>query len=316
MSNVLVVCAIEEEARHVEALLAPRSQLLATSHVSRHVRGTLKQSTRTTVDIVVCGIGTIDAAMVTTLLLAAPDLRPMCVLSVGCAGAHDRKLRSGDVVICTAVVPTACRMQRSSGLFEHVGFRTTTQQTARAELPADEKLLRLARSAAARLELPWWPGADRAPLICEGKVGSSDTWVQHVPEIERLHSTLSTLCEEMESAAVARVCDRFSVPFVAIKEIVNNELLPPSPTAAVESGLGESLNLDQVGLRAAHLAAAVMLELELDLGPALDVATRATKPRKPHANVGAQYFVPCGRLASHTALRCGHSKRSELHGIC
>jgi adenosylhomocysteine nucleosidase len=303
--HVLVVCAVEEEARHVEALLAPGWQLLATSHVIRHVRGTLKQSTRSICDIVVCGIGSIDAAMVTTLLLADPDFRPTCVLSVGCAGAHERELRPGDVVICTAMVPTGCRMQRSSGLFEHVGFRSTTQQAARAELLADEKLLRLARSAAAGLELPRWPGADRAPLIREGKVASSDTWVQHVPEIERLHCALATLCEEMESAAVALVCERFGAPFLAIKEIANNELLPPPPVAAIESGLGESLRLDQVGLRAAHLAGAVVCEVasDMDWGSAPEpVAPPGAKPRKAHANVGAQYFVPCGRLAACPAF--------------
>ena len=64
----------------------------------------------------------------------------------------------------------------------------------------------------------------------------------------------------MEAYAVARAAQSFGAPFLAIKDIANNEL-EPSNTAGAETGVGESIVLDEIGRRAAIVAAATIAHL-------------------------------------------------------
>lgn len=95
------------------------------------------------------------------------------------------------------------------------------------------------------------------PIVYRGKVGSSDIWTQWPTEIERQHSELGTLCEEMESFGCGRVCKEFGVPFIAIKDIANNELTP-RPGADAETGGAETLAAAEMGRRAALIALAML----------------------------------------------------------
>eukprot|EP00929_Paragymnodinium_shiwhaense_P080892 TRINITY_DN42226_c0_g1_i3.p1 TRINITY_DN42226_c0_g1~~TRINITY_DN42226_c0_g1_i3.p1 ORF type:complete len:234 (-),score=32.94 TRINITY_DN42226_c0_g1_i3:80-706(-) len=187
--RALIVCAMAEEANNVAA------QLHRMDEDGIHL------------DYIICGVGVVDAAINTAVYFAekGTESRPDIVLSVGCAGGHLEDMLPGDVVLGTAAVPTGYRMIRQDGTEQHVGFRDSTQPDAsQPELAADPDLLSAARTAAAAAELPCWPRTDQRPRTFEGKVASSDTWVQRKEEIRRLRSTLGTACEEMESVAVVR----------------------------------------------------------------------------------------------------------------
>lgn len=106
------------------------------------------------VDVVTCGIGEVDAAMVTTAILL--QRLPQLVLSVGCSGAHSKHLKEGDVVVSTAVVPTACKMIRHNGESHHIGLRLNTENPPLRELPIDSILTEAAMAAAALSTLPSW----------------------------------------------------------------------------------------------------------------------------------------------------------------
>lgn len=271
---ILVVCACAEEARFVRDALeglvvgessAPLRRPLARGRIS----GTAtEESIR--VEVMTCGIGEVDATMATAALLVERHGKreppPACVLSVGCTGAHGPGIRPGDVVLGTSIVPLACRMVRSDGSSEHVGHRFSTSRDPLSELACDAKLLKVAREAASSAVLPPWPTIPGVrPTVHEGKVGSTDTWTQDTVEIRRLHSELGTLCEEMEAYGVARVCtecgDGDSVlPFLAIKDIANNEL-DSDINSGEETGMGESIILEEIGRRASIVAVATIRRL-------------------------------------------------------
>ena len=157
--HVLVVMAVHEEARFLEHLLAEHSSLkvMPLAHL-RRVRGRIGALS---VDVVTCGIGEVDAATATTIaMLEEPTRLPIAVLSVGCSGAHRADICAGDVMLGSAIVPTACKMVRADGMHEHVGHRLTTSEPPLVEFVTDLHLLGLARAAALSLAsttMPAWP---------------------------------------------------------------------------------------------------------------------------------------------------------------
>lgn len=272
--RVVVVMAVREEGRFLERLLAKDSALevMPLAHL-RRVRGHVGVLR---VDVVTCGIGEVDAATATTMvMLEEPAHPPTAILSVGCAGAHCPEFNAGDVVLGTAVVPMACKMVRADGAHEHVGHRLST-----SEFVTDLHLLGLARAAALSLAsttMPAWPTApDRRPAIHEGKVCSTETWTQGVPDIRRMHDAHGTCCEEMEAYGVVRVAGALgSVPVLAIKDIANNELNPEMAATAQETGKGESIILDEIGRRASVVAAATLAVLSRSVASEDTVVTTA-----------------------------------------
>ena len=69
-----------------------------------------------------------------------------------------------------------------------------------------------------------------------------------------MHQTHHTLCEEMESQAIASVCRTFGVPFLAIKDISNNELHDDTPSALLDVS-------EELGYRASIVVASTILAL-------------------------------------------------------
>src|SRR5690606_34561719 len=111
-------------------------------------------------------------------------------------------------------------VEQYKGFNYHVGDEKVLSE---AILP-DPDLLDLAQTAAGNTPLPAWPGIAHEPVVHVGAVGSADIWTQHGERIHTLHQLHGSLCEEMEAAAVGQVAAIFGVPFLAVKDISNNEL--------------------------------------------------------------------------------------------
>ena len=97
MSHVLVMCAMEEEARYLRDRMDDCSEVPLTGAM-RRTRGT---------------IGGVYATMATTAAIL--DQKPTAVFSCGCSGAHVRDLRMGDVVIASEVKPLDAIVLERSG---------------------------------------------------------------------------------------------------------------------------------------------------------------------------------------------------------
>lgn len=250
--HVVVMCAVEEEATYLRQVLQDAKELPRLAGIFRQTRGYLKG---VKVDLIICLIGGVHAAAATAALLSslqAQDLPlPDCIFNCGCSGAHVPYLKCGDVVIATGVVPLDSHQLLPDGSRRYSGFRETVEKPHVASLAIKPSLVDFVRTVAAETLLPSWPGG-ATPQVYEGLVGSTDVWTQQTDALRLIHASTQTLCEEMEAANIAWVCRGFGVPFVAIKDISNNELA----THTVEDGgTGQGLRLDQIGLRAAMVTA-------------------------------------------------------------
>lgn len=253
--RVAVVCAMDSEAAHLRERLAEATEVPLARW--RRTRGRLAG---VEVDLIVSGIGMVNAAATTSALclLDPPDL----LLNYGCAGAHREDLGPGDVIIGDRVVHFSAEIHRSDGTRDYMGFDYVANG-ARVQveaIPTPPDLVALAGRCAARIDLPAWPGYDAPPRVHVGAVASADIWTQHGETIRSIHGRHGSLCEEMEAAAIAQVAAIYGIPFLPIKDVSNNELLKTTG-GATERGwpsLGEQE--PEVGRRAAQLVAAVIAE--------------------------------------------------------
>jgi adenosylhomocysteine nucleosidase len=195
------------------------------------------------------GIGMVNAAAALATLIA--ERRPKVVLGFGCAGAHRVDILPGDVIIGTEVVAYGSVITLPDGAEQYAGFRYSDggdSEFIAESIRPDPHLLELAIDSANGWTPEPWPWAlpeVRLPLVHLGVIASADRWTQSTVRISQLHSIHESLCEEMEAAALAQVSAIHRIPFLAVKDISNNDQLrstahgPGGPTLAdVETEVG------------------------------------------------------------------------------
>ena len=267
---IAVVCALECELGHLRAALsdaeedwfADRCAWLGRLHGRRVVLG-------------MCGMGMTSAAAVTEAVIAR--YRPLAVLNCGCAGAHRTDLLPGDIVVADRVVAYDSLREAPDGTLSFAGMHYLHRGVARSvdALESDPELVQLALRAADCMQGthdPWpvdagWPSGvpHRAPRVAVGTVLSADRWNRAEPTIRALVTRYDSQCEDMEAAAVGLVCASHDVPFLAIKDIVNNELLRATHSGrALLAEVGEQ----QLGRRAAAFAIALLRQVPPRAAPA------------------------------------------------
>ena len=250
--SIAVVCALESEAVHLRRRLTkPHEAQLARW---RRTRGVMAGRA---VEVLVSGIGLVNAAAATAALLAGA--RPRALLNYGCAGAHREDLALGDVVLASRVVHPSSHIVRPDGgrLYKGFWYDVEGQRVEVEAIPADPDLLALAARVAEGVVLPPWPGAGRAPRVEVGTVASADVWTQHGESIRALHRVHGSVCEEMEAAAIAQVAAIFGVPLLAVKDISNNELVAVTDPDVAGGFLLTAIQ-EEIGRRAALLVEAVI----------------------------------------------------------
>lgn len=153
--------------------------------------------------LVECGIGKVNSAVCTTILLNNFSVDK--VIFTGVAGAVGRVLNIGDVVISTELI-------------EH-DFDCTAFGLRHGEIPrmessifkADEELVNFAKKSVIKVI-----GEHRVKL---GRVVSGDQFIANKEKINWLGETFNAECTEMEGASVAHVCYLFKKPFVILRAI-------------------------------------------------------------------------------------------------
>lgn len=148
------------------------------------------------------GIGKVNAAMSTTLLLQ--EFQPDVVINTGSAGGFDQALEVGAIVISDEV--------RHHDVDVTVfGYEMGQVPQLPAAFRSDEKLMDLAIKAVEELgEHPYGVG-----LIATG-----DSFMNDPERVEKVRGYFPSMkASEMEAAAVAQVCHQFQVPFVVIRAL-------------------------------------------------------------------------------------------------
>ncbi len=274
---IAVLCAIEDELGHLRATLPP-----PYDDWSAHRHAWLTTLDEQPLVLARCGIGMASAAAATEAVIQR--YHPAALLNYGCAGAHRPDLLPGDIVVGARVVAQDRVMLEADGIERYVGmwYQRADEPTTVPFLPGAPSLLALAAQVAqdlAERHEPWpsaagWPASvpHRPPRLIVGTIATSDRWTRARERIARIVAVHDSACEEMEAAAIALTCASHGVPFLAVKDISNNELLRTT-------GDGWSAETEgQIGRRAAALVLAILWRIAAapNLLEDIDEAGRAT----------------------------------------
>ena len=155
-----------------------------------------------------CGIGKVNAAMVTQLLLR---YGAEAVIFTGVAGAVDPELKVGDLVIGSDAV------QHDVDVVA-LGYEPGQFPEEPVSWATDERLRRLALQVAG--ELAAGDGFEfEGVTVVEGRIASGDQFIADPERVRWLRDTFAASCAEMEGAAVAQTCANWGVPFLIIRSI-------------------------------------------------------------------------------------------------
>jgi len=152
--------------------------------------------------IVQCGVGKINAAMCTQILVDCFGVTH--VVNTGIAGSLDPQLDIGDLVISRDAIHHDFDL-RFWG--RPVGQVPGLDVTA---FPADQKLLEVAFASAEQVNL----GHTKI-----GRVASGDQFICSKEQKDKIILDTQALCAEMEGASIAHTAYRNGIPFVIIRAI-------------------------------------------------------------------------------------------------
>lgn len=157
---------------------------------------------KTRIVLLQSGIGKVNAAIGTTLLISLFD--PLCLINTGSAGAVFKDLEVGDVVISSQVVHHDVDVTAFGYAFGQV------PRMPGAFLPHDN-LIKLAIKAAAKL---------KGLNISHGSIATGDSFLNDSGKIDEIRNKFPAVAAaEMEAAAIAQTCHQFRKPFVIIRSI-------------------------------------------------------------------------------------------------
>lgn len=226
---------IGAEKQEVELLFAALAESGAPVNVVQ--RGLLEFHEGTlsgrAVVIVCCGIGKVNAALCTQLLVS--EFSVDAIINTGSAGGLDAGLEVLDMVVSKDAVQHD---------FDTTPFGYKPGQipgTASPFFKADPSLRSCALAAYARVS--------KSGKMIEGRVASGDAFINDDARRARIASLFDPACVEMEGAAVAQACASNGIPFVILRSI--------SDLAGKEAGL----SYEEFSRIASHVSANVVLEM-------------------------------------------------------
>jgi len=168
------------------------------------------------------GIGKVNAAMTTTLLIE--HFQPDKIIFTGIAGAVNRQLQPGDIVIAEKTAHHDMGTIWPEGLF-HKGVKNRLDGWENPVFfDADERLLRLAERAAEQVELSSIQiiSGQRTPKVVKGIVVTGDAFIASTDKCIELRKKLNADAVEMEGAAVAQLCYQRGIGHLVIRSISDN----------------------------------------------------------------------------------------------
>lgn len=198
MNTVGIIGAMEEEVISIKRYMKVENTLTIAG--MEFCEGILKDKK---VVIVKCGIGKVNAAVCTQILIDKFDVT--CIINTGVAGGLYPEINIGDIVISS---DTEGHDMDTTAFGDPKGVIPCIDQSF---FEADAKLIDLAKEAAENLK-----GNQK---IYIGRIASGDQFVSSMRVKEDIYTTFTAYCAEMEGAAIAHTCYLNQVPFVVIRAI-------------------------------------------------------------------------------------------------
>lgn len=152
--------------------------------------------------VIKCGIGKVNAALCTQLLILKFNVKK--IINTGIAGAVGNSLNIYDFVISTQTVYHDFDTQ-------FFGYKLGQVPGFPEKFYADSKMIELASSAFEKSEL------SKTHKIQKGLIASGDQFISGGEKKENIVKNFHPLCVEMEGCAVAHACYLLKIPFVIIR---------------------------------------------------------------------------------------------------
>ena len=189
----LIICAIRAEVK-------PFLKVLENGRVEKYAAGiayigTVKDAP---VIIVRCGVGLKRAVTVTQLILESYSINR--VIFSGVAGGADRILKIGDTVVSDEIL----FHETDVNLLNNIGVSDT------CSYKADDMMLSQIKEAVDNNQINH--------RVYFGKITSGNKFVTG-KNFKVIFDKFRPLCLDMETAAVAHVCSKKNIPFIAIRSI-------------------------------------------------------------------------------------------------
>ena len=168
-------------------------------------------------------IGVANAAASTAL--AIKKFNPVAVINQGTAGGHDPALKIGDIVVGTNSFDyTAFRSAYSAAgagidLTKQENIGTYAYDEATKKFQAYEKFFAKTELFNMAFKVA---NTHKNFNVVSGVIGSGNSWLECVDYINFLHEKYGSSCEEMETNAVAQICQNAGVPFIGIRVLSDN----------------------------------------------------------------------------------------------
>jgi adenosylhomocysteine nucleosidase len=221
--KIAIIGAMEEEITllrdHIEG---------KTQDIVGGCEFTFGQMYGTDVILLRSGIGKVNAAMSTSILLE--KYKPDYVINTGSAGGFNPALNVGDVVISTEV-------RHHDVDVTIFGYEYGQVPQLPAAFPADERLIATAEGAAHEIE---------GIQVVTGLIATGDSFMNDPVKVDFVRTKFKDLqAVEMEAAAIAQVAYQFHIPFVIIRSL--------SDIAGKESNISFDQFLETAALHSATL---------------------------------------------------------------
>lgn len=208
MSKIGIIVAMEEE---LESILDIMDNI-----EEKEIYGlTFKtgQIEKNKIIVVKCGVGKVNAARVTQILIDTFNVKS--VINVGAAGALNPFLNIGDIVIGEKLI----QHDFDITAFDHdKGYITGVGDY----IYSDSELIEKFENAANNLK-------EKDYKIKKGIIATGDIFCTDIEMKNKIFSKFDADCVEMEGAAIAQVCYLDNIPFIVIRSISdspngNNEI--------------------------------------------------------------------------------------------
>lgn len=196
MSRIGIIGAMDEEVDVLKSEMSV-NEIKSIANMDFYI-GVLEGKE---VALVRCGIGKVNAAICTQILISELDAK--IIINTGVAGAINDSLNVLDIVVSSDV-------QQHD--FDVTGFGHKLGEIPRMEksiFPADEKLVQKALTASKEVL--------KQNNAVEGRIVSGDIFVSDAKLKEKLLENFGAYCTEMEGAAIGHTCYVNNIPFVIIR---------------------------------------------------------------------------------------------------
>lgn len=198
MKRIGIIVAMQEELEEIKEYVEDINEK-EIRHIT-FIEGKVEEKN---VVLVQCGIGKVNAAMVTQALIDSYNIE--YIVNIGVAGALNPMLNIGDVVIADKLIQhdfDITAFGHSKGYITGVGDFIQTDENLRNKL---EKLNHNNKDNDYKIKL--------------GIIASGDIFCTDIEMKNKIYSKFDADCVEMEGAAIAQVCYLNEIPFVVMRSI-------------------------------------------------------------------------------------------------